>query len=334
MKNDKKRKAEKRIDEDKVGFDAPNTPEQRQFEKSYRVVRERRLKRWDSLLKFYTMTPEDRTPKIKRFMRKGVPHKYRPYVWMTVTGALTRMNNSIGLYKNLLTKDKDVKVQEQIELDINRTFPDNKFFRDDTKQDKRKLYNILVAYSEYNKGVGYCQGMNFVAGLIILVVRDEERSFWLLVAMMDQILPENYFSQSMSGLLADCDLLKELIIDRFPDVKIHDPDQWNLFAVKWFVCLYIDVLPIQTTLRIWDCLLFEGHKIIFRVALTLFGLNYDKLQEADDLPSFIQPLRAWLHSRRLRFCMLEVKAMIYCLAQKNRKILTLDYCTLNRTAAF
>ena len=56
MKNDKKRKAEKRIDEDKVGFDAPNTPEQRQFEKSYRVVRERRLKRWDSLLKFYTIS--------------------------------------------------------------------------------------------------------------------------------------------------------------------------------------------------------------------------------------------------------------------------------------
>ena len=51
-----------------------------------------------------SMTPEDRTPKIKRFMRKGVPHKYRPYVWLTVTGALTRMNNSIGLYRNLLTK--------------------------------------------------------------------------------------------------------------------------------------------------------------------------------------------------------------------------------------
>ena len=39
---------------------------------------------------------------IQRF--KGVPHKYRPYVWMTVTNAQTRMNNSIGLYKNLLTK--------------------------------------------------------------------------------------------------------------------------------------------------------------------------------------------------------------------------------------
>ena len=41
------------------------------FEKSYKAVRERRLKRWDDLLKFYRMTPEDKTPKIKRFMRKG-----------------------------------------------------------------------------------------------------------------------------------------------------------------------------------------------------------------------------------------------------------------------
>ena len=40
-------------------------------------------------------------------------------------------------------------------------------------------------------GVGYCQGMNYVAGLIILVLRDEEKSFWLLVCLLNEILPES-----------------------------------------------------------------------------------------------------------------------------------------------
>jgi len=297
MKHERRQKIE-----EKVGFEIPRTEVHRQFEKSYKAVRERRLKRWDDLLKFYRMTPEDKTPKIKRFMRKGVPHKYRPYVWMTVTNAQTRMNNSIGLYKNLLTKEKDVKILEQIELDISRTFPDNRFFRDDSKQDKKKLYNILVAYSEYNKGVGYCQGMNYVAGLIILVLRDEEKSFWLLVCLLNEILPESYFSKTMEGLLTDCDILKQLIVNRFPDVGEHDQDQWNLVSVKWLVCLYIDVLPIQTTLRIWDCLLYEGHKVIFRVALALFGIRSERVRDSKNLPDFVDALNHFHQDKRVVNC--------------------------------
>jgi len=53
-------------------------------------------------------------------------------------------------------------------MDIHRTFPDNRFFKEG-KEDRKKLYNILVAYSEFNKDVGYCQGLNYVAGMIILV---------------------------------------------------------------------------------------------------------------------------------------------------------------------
>ena len=36
----------------------------------------------------------------------------------------------------------------------------------------------------------------------------------------------------MEGLLTDCDVLKQLIINRFPDVGEHDQDQWNLVSVK------------------------------------------------------------------------------------------------------
>ena len=36
----------------------------------------------------------------------------------------------------------------------------------------------------------------------------------------------------MEGLLTDCDVLKQLIVNRFPDVGEHDQDQWNLVSVK------------------------------------------------------------------------------------------------------
>ena len=49
---------------------------------------------------------------------------------------------------------------------------------------------------------------------------------------MDACVSARYFSKTMEGLLTDCDVLKQLIINRFPDVGEHDQDQWNLVSVK------------------------------------------------------------------------------------------------------
>ncbi len=38
---------------------------------------------------------------------------------------------------------------------------------------------------------------------------------------------------------------------------------------KWFVCAYADVLPVETTLRLWDCLFAEGSKVLLRAAVAL-----------------------------------------------------------------
>ena len=73
-------------------------------------------------------------------------------------------------------------------------------------------------------------------------------------------------------------------------------------AVQWLVCLYIDVLPIQTTLRIWDCLLYEGHKVIFRVALALFGIRSERVRDSKNLPDFVDALNHFHQDKRVVNC--------------------------------
>ena len=46
--------------------------------------------------------------------------------------------------------------------------------------------------------------------------------------------------------------------------------------------LFMDVLPIETVLRIWDCLFFEGDKILLRVAFSLIVVNKQKFLGKDN----------------------------------------------------
>lgn len=43
-----------------------------------------------------------------------------------------------------------------------------------------------------------------------------------------------------------------------------------LLATEWVLCVFTTTLPPETTARVWDALLHEGAKVVYRVALALF----------------------------------------------------------------
>lgn len=42
---------------------------------------------------------------------------------------------------------------------------------------------------------------------------------------------------------------------------------------EWFKCLFVTVLPAETTARVWDCMFVEGPKVLHRVALSLLKVG-------------------------------------------------------------
>ncbi|XP_045833983.1 growth hormone-regulated TBC protein 1 isoform X4 [Meles meles] len=197
--------------------------------------------------------------------------------------------------------------------DMNRTFPDNVKFRKSADPClQTTLYNVLLAYGRHNQGVGYCQGMNFVAGYLILVTKSEEESFWLLDALVGRILPAergpghgacvsclvraaDYYSPAMLGLQTDQEVLGELVRTKLPAVAALMDGHgvlWPLVVSRWFICLFVDILPVETVLRIWDCLFNEGSKIIFRVALTLIKQHQAFILEATSVVDICERFKA------------------------------------------
>lgn len=53
-------------------------------------------------------------------------------------------------------------------------------WREDHQGGNNKLYNVLKAYANYDNEVSYVQGMNYLAGLLLFYIPDEEQVFWCL----------------------------------------------------------------------------------------------------------------------------------------------------------
>ncbi|KAI8809193.1 hypothetical protein BJ742DRAFT_805368 [Cladochytrium replicatum] len=60
-----------------------------------------------------------------------------------------------------------------------------------------------------------------------------------------------------------------------------------MVTTQWFMTIFVNVLPVETALRVWDCFLFQGEKILMRVALTLLKLHEKDILNYDD------PIEAW-----------------------------------------
>ena len=56
-----------------------------------------------------------------------------------------------------------------------------------------------------------------------------------------------------------------------------------MYASRWFMTLYSDFFPIDIVVRIFDCYLMEGRKVIFRIALAFLKLQEKELLSAQDL---------------------------------------------------
>ncbi|XP_067013808.1 growth hormone-regulated TBC protein 1-A [Anabrus simplex] len=276
---------------DEYGFERPEDFDYETYEdfmSLYLVVLAKRAKKWAELIGEGKSLKRNLT--VKRYVRKGIPAEHRGLVWMTVSGA-DAMREELGhdLYRRLLAGPKDQDIVDTVRMDLPRTYPDNIFFSA-AEDHQIQLCNILVAYAHDNREVGYCQGLNYIAGLLLLVTKDEETTFWLLKVLVEHTLPK-YYTRTMDGVITDIAVLEELVRLKVPEIHKHVQAvglPWAVITTKWFICLFAEVLPIETVLRIWDCLFYEGSKIIFRVCLTLIRRNRDNLLHCTDFTSLAE----------------------------------------------
>jgi len=292
---------------DPYGFARPEDFDFKSYEKfmtSYLSVLARRSSRWtQNYVK--SELKVTRTRKLKRFCRKGIPGDLRPEIWFQVSDAAKRQSEQPNRYRMLSSQQTDPAVTDTILLDIHRTFPENVYFQDGDPSSLRKpLQNVLEALSLSSPHIGYCQGMNFVVGLLLLIVKNEERTFWLMDTLIKTILPD-YYAADMIAVQSEQELLGDIVKWKLPVLHAHLDSlgvQWGLVGMKWFIALFADVMPVETVLRIWDCLFYEGSKILLRVGLALITINRERLLKCTNFPQAVDTFSAMVKEVSTQDC--------------------------------
>ncbi|CAO2647833.1 Nn.00g087550.m01.CDS01 [Neocucurbitaria sp. VM-36] len=315
------------VERDRYGFkkasDKIKVHEYNAWASKYEEHISRRRNKWIALMAkqgLPTTEPTkfpDMCEKVKRYARKGYPPEWRGAMWWYYSGGqhMIQQKEVIGLYASLVARvnrdelNKDDK--DAIERDLDRTFPDNIHFRPEPATDLldgesddepaliRDLREVLSCFALNNPNIGYCQSLNFIAGLLLLFLKqDKERVFILLTIITQNHLPGAH-ARSLAN--TEVNVLMMLIKDYLPKVwgSINDTDLINsgagsnahpnskfqrqptvaLSCTSWFMSIFVGVLPIETVLRVWDAFLYEGPRALYRYALAIFKLGEAEIKK-------------------------------------------------------
>lgn len=114
----------------------------------------------EALERLPTMTP--------LMIHRGVPDFLRPVVWVGVANA--RDASLQAEYDSLVQRLAHETPQNEIQIDkdIARCFPQHDMFRDWEGEGQKMLATVLKCFSLYDPETGYCQGMGFIVGILLM----------------------------------------------------------------------------------------------------------------------------------------------------------------------
>ncbi|XP_041459585.1 TBC1 domain family member 1-like isoform X2 [Lytechinus variegatus] len=261
-------------------------------------------KQWDRLIaipnRANTIIPYD---EINTLFKEGVPRTRRGDIWMMLSEQhLLRMVPGASqipesepyteLLKQLTTH------QHAILIDLGRTYPNHPYFSNALGRGQLSLFNLLKAYSLLDAEVGYCQGLSFVAG-ILLMHMEEHDAFKMLTYLMFGWGFRRQYKPDMTALQIQMYQLSRLLHDFYH--RLHNHLEQNevapsLYAAPWFLTLFASQFPLGFVSKVFDLIFLQGFEVIFKVALVILGSHEELILQCDGFESIIDFIKNQLPS--------------------------------------
>ena len=163
---------------------------------------------------------------------------------------------------------------EIILKDIRRTFPSDPSFGLGSINYK-KLYNVLTSYSNFNKKIGYAQGLNFIVANSIFLFKNEENVFLFLDGLINRFEMYNYLgieNQNLEIKLKEFSNILKKYCPEFIGYLSKKLLNHEFFSTGWILTLFSNSMNRHKLYVTWCFMYIFGWKFFycFIVQLILF----------------------------------------------------------------
>lgn len=152
------------------------------------------------------------------------------------------------------------KCDDQISRDTPRTFSDHSFFSGRAVQ--QALGRILHATALCTPRIGYVQGLNYLAAMMLWISCDEEASWRMMVTMLSHPArgTQHLYGEGLHALIAQCTHFDRTLLPLYSPVLAAHLKARGVEALMYATPLYLTLLthhlPLEDCKHVWDfCLL-------------------------------------------------------------------------------
>nr|POE65864.1 gtpase-activating protein gyp5 [Quercus suber] len=207
----------------------------------------------------------------------------RPSISASVDGNEASLRAKLLAEKQKREAVSLAKLEKAIRRDLGSRTSFSKYTQSAGLQDG--LFGVCKAYALFDEGVGYAQGINFIAMPLLFNVSEEE-AFTLLVRLMSKYDLRSLFTAEMTGLHLRLYQFERLLEDHEPALYCHLKRRHvtaTLYATQWFLTLFAYRFPLQLVLRVYDLIFSEGLTAVLKFGLVLMQRNKETLLGMKDM---------------------------------------------------
>ena len=269
-----------------------------------------KLQIWDAILKefYYFSDPLHHfrlhyPTKFMKLLLNGPPSKLRWELWKAEANFVLKPAPHLEINPEFLML---------IEKDLERTFPHDPFFLEATTLSCLK--ESLIGTVSLNPELGYCQGMNYVAGILILVSNNNVPE---VISMMDILIhklnAKGLFEPGFPKVLELMEKFRTVfktrlhtLHDHFTSIELDE----NLWLTKWFMTLFSYSFKATVVVRLWDLILATNLDFMVEISIEILS-GIKKVLEKMDLQETLDFLHGLLNYN------IDIEPIIAIILKKN-----------------